>query len=507
MYIFVIIAQFFVECKDTIPPKKYKFPRLVCTIFLSVIYYKGMKSSRHGQDKFTYMTQTPVKKLVGTLAVPTMISMLVTSIYNLADTYFAGQIGTSESAAIGIALPLMAIIQALGFMFGHGSGNYISRLLGSHRGQEADRVASVGFFSAFIAGGVLGALGLIFLSPFVRLLGATETSFELSKDYIGIVLIGTPFMMSSLVLNNQLRFQGSAFYAMAGIVSGAVLNIALDPIFMFACHMGVAGAALATVISQFVGFVLLLIGCSRGENIHIRLRNFRPGLHIYRRIFGGGLPSLCRQGLASVAAVLLNLAAKPYGDAAIAAMSIVSRITMFASSALLGFGQGFQPVCGFNYGAKLYQRVRDAFFFCVKVAAFALIAISVLGFVFAPQLVTLFRDDPEVIKIGALALRMQCVSFPFMAWLIPSNMLLQTIGKTFKASVVSLARQGLCFLPFILILPRFYGILGIQLSQPIADVLSVAIAVPLTITVLRELKRLQIQEKQKGETMKNHDSI
>ena len=470
-----------------------------------MIYCNIMRSEHRTTDKFTYMTGTSVKRLVCTLAVPTIISMLITSLYNLADTFFAGQIGTSESAAIGIALPLMAIIQALGFMFGHGSGNYISRLLGAHRGEEADRVASVGFFSAFITGTVLGVLGILFLDPFVRLLGATETSFAPARDYIRIILIGTPFMMSSLVLNNQLRFQGSAVYAMVGIVSGAVLNIGLDPLFMFVCDMGVAGAALATVISQFVGFLLLIAGCYRGENIHIRLRNFRPSLFLYRRIFGGGLPSLCRQGLSSVAAILLNLAAKPYGDAAIAAMTIVSRIAMFANSALLGFGQGFQPVCGFNYGARLYRRVREAFYFCVKVAAVALVLLGVLGFAFAGPLVALFRNDPEVIRVGTLALRMQCVTFPLMAWIIPSNMLLQTIGKTFKASVVSLARQGLCFVPFILLLPRFYGILGIQLSQPIADVLSLLIAVPLTLSVLRELRRLQQKEEAPPEPQERKD--
>ena len=447
-----------------------------------------MKQKFDKTDKLTYMTKTPVKRLVCTLALPTMASMLVTAFYNLADSFFAGRIDNSSSAAIGIALPLMAIIQALGFFFGHGSGNCISRLLGSGRGQEAERFAATGFFSAFFAGVLLSIFGLVFLDPFVRLFGATETGFESARSYIRIILLGAPFMMSSLVLNNQLRFQGNAFYAMIGIVSGAALNIALDPLFMFACGMGVAGAALATVVSQCAGFALLIAGTFRGGTIRIRFKNFRPSLPILKNVAGGGLPSLCRQGLSAVASVLLNLAAGPFGDAAIAAMSIVSRITMFASSALLGFGQGFQPVCGFNYGAARYDRVREAFFFCVKVAAIALLLISALGFAFSRPLVTLFRNDSQVVEIGARALRMQCLTFPLMAWLIPSNMLLQTIGKTFRASVVSLSRQGLCFVPFILALPPFYGILGIQLSQPVADVLSFLIAIPLTLTVLRELK-------------------
>ena len=451
-----------------------------------------MSIFRPTADKFTQMTQTPIPRLVSTLAVPTVVSMLITSLYNMADTFFVGKIGTSATAAVGVALPLMAIIQAIGFTFGQGSGNHISRLLGQQRRQEAQEMMSLAFYSAFLVGLGLGLLGLLFLDPLVNVLGATPTSAQHTRDYVFYILIGAPFMVSSLVLNNQFRFQGSAVFGMVGIFSGAVLNIILDPIFIFTLGMGTGGAALATILSQFVGFCLLVGGTFRGGNLRLSLAAFRPTLDRYARILTSGLPSFWRQALASVATVLLNVAAREYGDAAIAAMSIVSRITMFAASALVGLGQGYQPVCGFNYGAQLYDRVREAFFFFFKVAAAAAVILAVLGFLFAPQLVAAFRrDDPAVIAIGAAALRMQCVTFPLMAWFFPSSMTLQTTGQSFRASVLAMCRQGLFFLPSILILPPALGITGIQLSQPVSDLCSFLVALPMGIGVLQELKAAQ----------------
>ena len=348
------------------------------------------------------------------------------------------------------------------------------------------------FFSAFIVGLVLGALGLIFLRPLSVFLGSTKTILPYTMSYLRIILIGTPFMMSSLVINNQLRFQGSASFAMVGIVTGAVLNIALDPILIFGCHMGVAGAALATVISQIVSFLVLLRASMKGGNFRISFRNFTPNGHYFYNIFKGGVPSLCRQGLGSVATICMNTTAGIYGgiyaDAAIAAMGIVARIAMFANSALIGFGQGFQPVCGTNYGAKRYDRVREAFFFCVKTAVGVLVVISAAGFVFAGPLVHLFREDADVVRIGSLALRLQCLVFPLNAWIVMSNMMLQTIGQALKASVQAAARQGLFFLPLIWILPQFFGLLGVQMCQTVSDVLTFSLSVPLCLSVLKELK-------------------
>lgn len=444
----------------------------------------------NAEEKRTYMLETPVRKLICTLAGPTILSMLITSFYNMVDTFFVGRINTQATGAVGIVFSVMAVIQAVGFFFGHGSGNYISRKLGANEIEEAEKMASVGFFSAFIAGAILMAFGLIFLEPLAYLLGSTDTIFSYTATYLWIILLGTPAMTTSLVLNNQMRYQGSAFYAMIGIVSGAVLNIALDPILIFGCKLGIAGAAIATTMSQYVSFIFLLIMIRKGGNMQIRFANFKPSLHFYREIVRGGTPSLCRQGLASLAAVFLNRTAGLYGDAAIAGMSIVSRIAMFANSALIGFGQGFQPVCGFNYGAGKNDRVLEGFWFCVKYALLFLLIVGTAGFIFAPELVTLFRrDDPDVIAVGTAALRYQVIAFPLNAWIVMCNMMLQSIGKGLKASIVASARQGLCFLPLIFILPRFLGLFGVEICQAVSDVLTLAISVPIGVSVINEMRQ------------------
>lgn len=440
-------------------------------------------------DRFLQMTETPIEKLVCQLAVPTIISMLISALYNMADTYFVGQVGTSATAAVGVVFSLMAIIQAIGFFFGHGSGNCISRMLGAQRTQDAAKMAATGFFSSFLCGTAIAVVGLIFLEPLARLLGATPTILPHACEYMRYILLGTPFMTGVFTLNNQLRFQGNAVYGMIGIISGAVLNVALDPLFIFVFDMGVGGAGLATMLSQAISCVLLFIGCMQKGGIPIKLSNFSLDPALYREIVRGGLPSLFRQGLASVSVMFLNHLSGNYGDAAIAAMSIVSRTVNFAGSVLIGFGQGFQPVCGFNYGAGRYDRVKKAFWFCVKSSFVALLLIAVTGFLFAPQVIAVFRrDDPEVIRIGALAFRLQCLSFPMTGWVVMSNMMLQTIGKTARASLLAVSRQGLFFLPALAILTPLLGLLGIQLCQTVADVASFALALPLTIGVLREMQ-------------------
>ena len=442
------------------------------------------------EEKYIKMTTPPVEKLICRLAVPCIVSMLVTSFYNMADTYFVGMLkSNAATGAVGVVFSLMAVIQAVGFFFGHGSGNYISRELGKQHYEEASNMAATGFFSALATGFVICLLGQFFLEPLAYLLGSTETILPYAKDYLRIILFGAPWMTSSLVLNNQLRFQGSAAYAMVGITTGAVLNIGLDPLLIFVCGMGVSGAALATIISQFISFCLLLIGCSRGGNLRIRISRIQLDPAYYVMIAQGGLPSLARQGLASVATICLNRAAGPFGDAAIAAMSVVQRIMMFGASAMIGFGQGFQPVCGFNYGAKLYGRVKEGFWFCVKTSFCFLLAVSTLGFLFAPRLIALFRDSPEVIACGSAALRFQCVTFCFQAWVIMSNMMLQTIGRTVPATFLAMARQGIFFIPLVWILSSTLGLLGIQMTQMVADLLTLACAIPIQLKVLRELSQ------------------
>ena len=446
-----------------------------------------MSRAMSQEQKFEMMTEAPIPGLIGRLAVPTIISMLITSFYNMADTFFVGKIGTSATAAVGVVFPVMAIIQALGFFCGHGSGNSISRHLGSKDIQSARELASTGFFLAFALGILLMVLGLIFLDPLSHLLGSTETIFPYTRDYLRFILLGAPYMTAQLVLNNQLRFQGNAFYAMIGITSGGVLNVILDPIFIFVFDLGISGAAIATILSQFVSFCLLLVGLRVSKCIPIHLRNVRLTALRLREIMGGGLPSLFRQGLGSIATTTLNIAANPYGDAAIAAMSVVSRIMMFANSALIGFGQGFQPVCGFNYGADKYDRVKEAFWFCVKVSTAVLLGLAVLGGFLSGHLIWIFRNDPDVIQIGTTALRFQCVTFALNGWIIMNNMMIQTMGKTGPATILAASRQGLFFIPALLILPQFLGLTGIQCAQAVSDVFTFALTTLLNRKVMRSL--------------------
>ena len=440
------------------------------------------------EQKYKTMTEAPVKGLIVKLAIPTMISMLVTSFYNMADTFFVGKLGPSATGAVGVVFSVMAIIQAVGFFFGHGSGNYISRALGAHDVSGAESMAATGFFSALIGGTVIMVGGLLFLEPLALALGSSETILPYAVDYLRWILIGAPYMTASLVLNNQLRFQGNAIYAMIGLVSGAVINIALDPLLIFTFDLGVSGAAIATIVSQLVSFVILFIGIFRSNAIDIRIRNFKPTVERYKIIINGGSPSLFRQGLNSVATICLNVAARAYGDYAIAGMSIVTRIMQFANSCLIGFGQGFQPVCGFNYGAKKFDRVREGFWFCVKLSTAVLLVLAAACFAFAPAIVSLFQDDPGVIEVGRIALRLQCITFPLAGWIVMSNMMSQTIGKAIPASFLAMARQGLFFIPAVLILPHFLGILGVELSQAVADAITIAVAIPLQLKIMREMK-------------------
>lgn len=442
------------------------------------------------EEKYIQMTQKPIGRTICRLAVPCIISMLVTSFYNMADTFFVGMLkSNAATGAVGVVFSMMAIIQAVGFFFGQGSGNYISRMLGKKHYEEASNMAATGFFAALGAGVLICVLGQIFLEPLAYLLGSTKTILPYTKDYLRVILFGAPWMTASLVLNNQLRFQGSAVYSMVGITAGAVLNIALDPLLIFTFELGVAGAGWATIISQFVSFMLLLIGCSKGGNIRISVKNIRFTGSYLLQILKGGLPSLARQSLASLATITLNHAAGPFGDAVIAAMGIVQRIMMFGASAMLGFGQGFQPFCGFNYGAGLYSRVKKGFWFCVKGSFFFLLGTAALVFWFAPQIVSLFRDDPDVIKCGAAALRFQCMSFPLQSWMVMSNMMEQVMGKTVPATFLSVARQGLFFIPAVLILSATLGETGIQMSQMVADLLTVLCTIPIQGYILRHLPK------------------
>ena len=452
------------------------------------------------QDKRTRMLTQPVEQLVRRMAVPTIISMLVTSLYNMADTFFVGRIGTAATAGVGLILPIMSIIQAFGFFFGQGSGNYISRALGAGKSGDAEEMATTGNLSALFFGLLILGAGLLLDRPILSLLGARENivaaqTVEYAGDYYRIILLGAPFMCMSCVLNNQMRFQGNAFFSMIGLVSGAVLNVALDPLLIDTFGLQVKGAALATVISQCVGCIILYIGTLRSDSLKIRLKAFRPTLNNYRNIAVGGTPSLFRQALASVATLCLNTAAAAavepeLADASVAAFSVVGKVMMFAFSALLGFGQGFQPVCGFNYGAKRYDRVLKSYTYCLKTGFLVLFSLCVLGFAFAGPLVRVFRDDEQVVRMGTVAMRCQCVAFPLMSVVTLTNMLYQNLGRVVGATVLALARQGVMFIPVVLILPGILvpAIWGVYLAQPLADFFSFILAAVLAVKMVRELK-------------------
>ena len=446
------------------------------------------------QEKYIEMTEKPVDQLILKLAMPTIISMLITTFYNMVDSFFVGKINTSAVGAVGIVFSFMTVIQATGFFFGHGSGNYISFMLGKKESRKASQMAMVGFVFALFGGLLIAVFGLLFLGPLAVFLGSTKTILPYTKDYLGVILIGAPYMTASLVLNNQLRFQGNAFYAMIGLTVGAVTNIFLDPLFMFAFRMGIKGAALATIISQLISFCLLYYGTTKGGNIRLRMSNFKPSVHFGKEIIRGGLPSLMRQALTGISTICLNRYAGLYGDVAIAAISIVQRIIVFSSSAVIGFGQGFQPVCGFNYGAGCYKRVRQAFWFCVKISFLSLTIIGAIAFLAAPNLIQLFRaNDTKVIEIGATTLRYCALTLPLTSWVVISNMMMQNLGKVVQASFLAAARQGLVLIPVLAIFTQFLGLQGLMMSQPIADLITLGIAIWMQSIELKKLKILEMK--------------
>lgn len=443
---------------------------------------------RH-RDNYEFLTQAPVSRVILTMAVPTIVSMLVTCFYVIVDTYFVGQLNTQSTAAVGIVFPLMSLIQAIGSFFGHGSGVYMSRELGARRTDNASSMATTGLVYALLTGILIAVVALLFLRPLSLVLGSTATSLPFTEQYMAIILLGAPFQIASFTLNSQLRMQGNARYAMWGIISGALLNVILDPILIFACGLQLRGAALATVIGQIVSVAVLLAMCHFRATTGVRLRPrfFSLHWHYVREIVYGGSPSLSRQGLASISVVLLNVAAAGYGDAAVAAMSIVSRVTMFVMAVIVGLGQGFQPFCGYCYGAALYNRLRHGFWFTVRVGFVFLLCFSAFFFCFAEQTIAVFRDDAIVIAVGSTALRWHLAVYPLNAYIMAGNMMLQTTRRPLRANVLSSARKGLVFIPFILILPHLFGLMGIAMCQAVCDVVTFIIAIPIVRSAFREM--------------------
>lgn len=442
----------------------------------------------HKRDNFTFLTSAPVHHVILTMAVPTIISMLVTSVYNIVTTFYVGRISTQATAAVGIAFPVMSVIQAVGFTFGQGSGNYIARELGARRHDNAMRMASTGFFSAFATGLILCAAGLLLLEPLTLLLGSTPTVLPYAKRYLAFILMAMPFMCGALCLNNQMRFQGNAAYAMFGILTGAVINVILSPVLIFVLGMGITGAGLSTFVGEMCSMFVLMWMTHKGGTIRIHFRNFAPRAVLFREILAGGTPSFTRQGMASIGVALLNIAAGRFGDAAIAGMSIVGRVTFVVFATVIGLGQGFQPLCGFCYGARLYARVREGYWFIVKLGTAFLLVCATLGFIFSADIIAVFRHDPDVIAVGRVALRWQLVTLPLGAVVMYTNMMMQTIRKPWQANILAASRNGLFFIPLIIILPHFLGLQGVEMCQACSDFLSFLLAVPIAVSGFRMLR-------------------
>ena len=442
------------------------------------------------EAKFKKMTETPIARLIISLAVPTVISMLVSAIYNSADAYFVSRIGTSASGAVGVVFSLMAIIQALGFAVGMGSGSIISRLMGEKKGDEAAKIASSALFMGIFFGILIVIIVSFRMTFFMKAFGATDTMLPHAVSYGRYIAFGAPFMMGVYALNNILRYQGNAKYGMIGVTSGAIINIGLDPLFIFIFGMGAAGAALATLVSQIISFFILLSFFVSGKStVGLSVKNISRKASTYLGILKIGLPSLARQGFASVGVTLLNRSARTYGDAAVASMSIVGKIFMVIFAVMLGICQGYQPVLGINYGAKNYERVKKAFFCTLSLCFLVAVVLGTPVFIFARRLMSFFTvDDELVIEYGISAMRAQCLALILIPINNITNTTLQVTGRSWTATLIACMRQGIFFIPLILTLPHWFGISGVQYSQPIADAVTSLCALPFGISFLKSIK-------------------
>lgn len=448
------------------------------------------KQQESAEIQFKKMTQTPVAKLILTLGIPTTISMLITNVYNMADSYFVSKISLSAGGATSVVFGVMAILQAFGFMFGHGAGSNISRMLGSKHTEKASQYASTGFFGALVCGFAVMVGGLTFLEPFMLLLGSTDTILPYAKDYALWILIAAPAMTTACVLNNILRYEGKATLAMIGLTTGGILNMALDPLFIFTFDMGITGAGLATALSQYISFgILFSMFLRKKTQSVISPRYLSKDVRVLWDVVRNGLPSLARQGLNSISTMVLNVAAKPFEDAAIAAMGYVSRTANLIFSVGVGIGQGFQPVAAFNYGAKKYSRVKKGAYVTLAVGVAFIGVLSACCFAFAPQVISLFRKDEQVVRIGSEALRIMCAFLIFLPVSVVGNMLFQSIGKSSTALILACLQSGLIFIPLCIVLATVFGIRGIEFAQPVAYFCSAAVSFPVTASFLRKLPK------------------
>lgn len=445
------------------------------------------------EAQYRRMMETPIPRLVTSLAIPTVIGMLITVVYNTADTYFVSQINKSASAAVGAVYAVMAIIQAIGYGLGVGAGSLISRKLGERDNEAASRYASSAFFAAVLAGGVISLLGLAVLEPFLRLLGCTNTMMPYAIPYARFILIGAPVSCATFVLSNALRSEGYSILAMVGVSAGGILNVILDPILIFGLGMETGGAALATVLSQVVSFLILLMIFLSGKSIvRIGFRHISRRFADYRLIVTTGLPTICRQGLGSVAAAVLNIQAIAYGgDAAGAAITIAGKVYILVRNVVIGFGQGFQPVAGYNYGAGNSRRAWQAFAFAARVGSMICVTFAIVTVLFAEPIMWWFCDDAEVARIGVRYIWFSGAVMPFMAFSTAVNQLYQCLGFKAQATLLASCRQGVFFLPAVLLLPLWAGTLGVVAAQPLADLCTFIVSVPFAVAFYRRYVREQ----------------
>lgn len=445
--------------------------------------------------QFYKMTQTPIGRLVIALGIPTMLSMMVTSLYNLADTYFVSLIGDDAvTAAVSNLLALMSIIQAIGFTFGMGSGAIVSKLLGKRDREGADKVASSAFAISGVCGLLILLLGFTFFTPMLKLFGSkSDAVLGYSKEYARWILLSAPIMCMSFVLNNVLRAEGKAVLSMIGLVVGAVVNVALDPLLIFVAGMGVMGAAVATACSQLISFcILLAMFLCRKTIVRMRLSSVSTKFAIYSDIIKTGFPSFCRQILASLCSVFLNRAAFQYGgEAAQAALGVVQKVFMLAFSISLGIGQGYQPVLGYNYSAKRFDRVRSAYIFTLLFSTGLMFLFAVVCGIFADGFMHMFSLSEEATEIGSLTLRLQCITMPLLPMNFMAGLTYQVVGNKSLAALLSISRQGLFYIPAVLILPNAFELLGVQSCQAVSDFFAFFFAIPFTIIFFNSLKKEQ----------------
>lgn len=444
--------------------------------------------------QYDKMTKTPLVKLIVSLGIPTTISMLVTSLYNMADTYFVGTLGESPQAATGILFTLQAIIQAVAFMLGQGAGTMVSKALADRNKEEASEYVSTGFFTGLLVGGIFFVLGSLFLEPMLLFLGSTDTILPYAKQYGACVLVSCSVVMGSFVLNNVLRYEGKSFYSMLGLVSGGLLNIFLDYLFVMVFQWGVLGAGIATASSQVISFSILLYFFMKMGESKIRLSSMSRNVRTYLTIMKVGFPALVRQGLASISGGLLNNITRPFGDAAIAAMSVANRFSMFVMCVGLGIGQGYQPVAAFNYQAKRYDRVKRGLLATMAIGFCMVACLAIPSIFLAEHIVYAFQKSPAVMEVGVLALRAACVGAMFLPFSIPVNMLYQSTRQVKLSTFLSMMRNGLMFMPTLIITTHFWGLLGVQISQPMADVFTGMVGLPFAIAFLRKKFPDQIKE-------------